>query len=138
MPMIYVYWVCHPVKCKTYNLWKLFGSDRDIIYNSQKNLTMLFKPKKLKSLPLYLCNNQLDYVDNCRYLDIKIETYSCKSNMKKQLCPFYAKVLIRIFFIFILMMSSCIYLNHTVLICTVHNCGMILLQPLWGTNISKL
>ena len=40
-----------------------YGSDHDIIYNSKKNLTMLFKPKKLKDLkspPLYLCNNQLE------------------------------------------------------------------------------
>ena len=54
---------------------------------------MLLKPKKLndlKSLPLYLCNNQLDYVNNCRYLGVKIETYSCKSDMKRQLCKFYA------------------------------------------------
>ena len=29
------------------------------------------------------------------------------------------------------MMSRCAYLNHTVLTCTVHNSGMILLKPLW-------
>ena len=39
---------------------------------------------------MYLCNNQLDYVNNCRYLGVKIETYSCKSDMKRQLCTFYA------------------------------------------------
>ena len=52
---------------------------------------MLLKPKKLKDLkspPLYLCNNQLDFVDNCRYLGIKIENYSYKSDMKRQLCKF--------------------------------------------------
>jgi len=56
---------------------------------------MLFKPKKYKdrkSPPLYLCTNQLVYVDNCRYLGIKIETYSCKSDIKRQLRKFYVKV----------------------------------------------
>ena len=60
-----------------------YGSNHDIIYNSKKL-------KDLKSPPLYLCNNQLDYVNNCRYLGVKIETYSCKSDMKRQLCKFYA------------------------------------------------
>ena len=49
---------------------------------------MLFKPKKLKdykSSPLYLRNNQLHYINNCRYLGIKIETYSIKSDIKKTL-----------------------------------------------------
>jgi len=57
---------------------------------------MLFKPKKLKSPPLYLCNNQLDYVNNCRYLGVKIETYSCKSDMKRQLCKFYTNANVRL------------------------------------------
>ena len=59
------------------------------MYIMKKILIILFKPKKLKdfkSPPLYLCNNQLDYVNN---------------------------------------------LNHTVLTCTVHNSGMILLKPFW-------
>ena len=33
--------------------------------------------------------------------------------------------------VFVLMMSMCSYLNHTVLTYTVHNSGMILLKPLW-------
>jgi len=77
MPMNYVYWVCRPVECK-------YGST--IMYNSKKSLAMLLKPKKLKDLKspqLYLHNNQLDYVDTCRYLGIKVETYSCKSDMKR-------------------------------------------------------
>ena len=47
---------------------------------------MLLKPKKLEDLetPL-LCNNQLDYVNNCRYLGAKIEAYSSKSHIKRQL-----------------------------------------------------
>jgi len=52
------------------NICEQYGSDHDTIYNCKKCLTMLFKPKKLndlKSPPLYLCNNQLDYVNNCRY-----------------------------------------------------------------------
>ena len=60
------------------------------MHNYKKGLTMLFKPKKLKYLPLFLCNDQLDYVDNCRYLGVKTETYSCKSDMKRQLCKLYA------------------------------------------------
>jgi len=86
--------VCRPVECKTIlNICDKYGSDHDTIYNSKKGLTMLFKPKKLKEFkypPLYLCNNQLDYVNNCTYLGVKIETYSCKSDMKRQLRQFYA------------------------------------------------
>jgi len=82
------------------NICEKYGSD--IVYISKKSLTMLLKPKKLedlKSLPLYLCNNQLDYVNNCRYLGVKIETCSCKSDMRRQLCKFYsnANMLIRKF-----------------------------------------
>ena len=50
--------------------YKKYGSDHDIMYDNKKRLTMLFKPKKLKyikSTQLYLCNNQLGYVDKCRY-----------------------------------------------------------------------
>ena len=46
---------------------------------------MLFESKELKDLKsaaLYLCNNQLYYADNCRYLHIKIETYSGNSGVK--------------------------------------------------------
>ena len=74
--------------CRIYklvNISEKYGSDHDIIYNSKKSLTKLFKHKKLNDLespPLYVCNNNLDYVDNCRCLDIKIETYSCKYDMK--------------------------------------------------------
>ena len=73
---------------KLLNMCETFGSDHDIIYNSKKSLTMLFKPKKLKDLkspPLYLGNNQLDYVNNCTYLGVKIEAYSSKSDIKRQL-----------------------------------------------------
>ena len=47
---------------KLLNICEKYGSDHDIIYNSKKSLTMLFKSKKLKDLqspPLYLFNNQL-------------------------------------------------------------------------------
>jgi len=85
------------------NICEKYGSNHDIIYDSKKSLTMLLKPKKLKDLKspsLYVCNNQLDYINNCRYLGVKIETYSCKSDMKRQLCKFYANVnmLIRKFY----------------------------------------
>jgi len=73
--------------------WKLY-IHRHGLYDSKNSLTKLFKPKKLKyfnSPPLYLRNNQLDYIDNCRYLGIKIEIYSCKSDIRRQFCKFYAK-----------------------------------------------
>ena len=53
---------------------------------------MLFKPKKYKdrkSPPLYLCTNQLVYVDNCRYLGIKIETYFFSDDDKVHLFKSY-------------------------------------------------
>ena len=68
-----------------FNIYEKYGPDHDIIYNSKKCLTILFKPKKLKdliSLPLYLCNNRLEYVNDCKYLGLKIETYSCRSDIK--------------------------------------------------------
>ena len=46
---------------------------------------MLFESKELtdlKSTALYLCNNQLYYADNCKYLHIKIETYFGNSDVK--------------------------------------------------------
>jgi len=75
------------------------------MYNSTNDLTMLFKPKKLNDLkypPLYLGNYQLDYIDNYIYLGVKIETYSCKFNMKRQLFQLYANanILIRKFVLF--------------------------------------
>jgi len=76
---------------KILNICEKYASDHDIMYNCRKGLTMLFKHKKLNDLnspSLYLCNNRLDYVDNCRDLGIKIENYSCKSDMKRQLCKF--------------------------------------------------
>ena len=65
-------------------------------------MIILLKHKKLKdrkSPPLYLYNIQLDYVNNCRYLGVKMESYSCKSDIKRQLCKFYvnANMLIRKF-----------------------------------------
>ena len=41
---------------KILNICEKYGSAHEIIYNSKKSLTMLFKPKKLKDLkspPLY-------------------------------------------------------------------------------------
>ena len=73
---------------KLLNICEKYGSDHNIMQNIKKSWTLLFKPKKLKGLKyptLYLCNNQLDCVDNFGYLGIKIETYSCKSDIKRQL-----------------------------------------------------
>ena len=56
---------------KALNICEKYGSDHDIVYNSKKSLTMLFKPKKLKDLkspPLY----------------------SCKCDMRRHLCKVYA------------------------------------------------
>ena len=65
-----------------------------------------------------MCNNCLDYVDNCRDLGIKIENYSCKSDMEGQFFKFYANANM---LMIVPMMSRCSYLNRTVLTCTVHN-----------------
>jgi len=46
---------------KLLNICEIYRSD--IMHYIKKGLTMLFKPKKLKTPLLYLCNKQLDYVE---------------------------------------------------------------------------
>ena len=78
---------------KLLDICENYAYDHDIIYNSKKTVSMFFKPKLFKNTCnplLQLCNNDLVFVEKCKYLGVHVETETCKADVKRQLCKFYA------------------------------------------------